>query len=167
MNKKNLIFLAAFVLVWLVWRWYRMPHVMAGEAVPDFQATLVTGEQMRFSDLKGKYVLLQFWGSWCGPCRRENPHLLALYNKYHDKGFEIFSVGIESNPQQWQNAIQRDGMIWKYHSSELQSFEGVVPKQFNVKSIPTTILVNHDGTIMGVNLDPDQIDKRLATALTK
>ncbi|MEI6409603.1 MAG: TlpA disulfide reductase family protein [Bacteroidota bacterium] len=167
MNKKNLIFLAAFILIWFAWRWYRMPHVRAGETVPDFQATLVTGEQMHFSDLKGKYVLLQFWGSWCGPCRRENPQLLALYNKYHDKGFEIFSVGVESNPQQWKNAMQHDGMIWKYHTSELQSFDGAIPKQFNIKSIPTTILVNNDGTIMGVDLDPDQIGKRLATALTK
>lgn len=167
MSKKNLLFIAAFALIGLAWYWYRTPHVRAGETVPDFQATLVTGEQLRMSDLRGKYVLLQFWGSWCGPCRRENPHLRALYDKFHAQGFEIFSIGIETNPIQWQRAMQQDGMIWKYHTSELKSFDGSIPVMFNIKSIPTTILVNTDGAIMGVDLDPEQIDKRLTNLLTK
>lgn len=167
MNKRTLIYIAAAVILAFVWYRYRLPRFVAGEKAPDIALATVDGARSKLSDLHGKFVLLQFWGSWCGPCRAENPYLLALYNKYHDQGFEIVSIGIESNAQNWQRAMLQDQMRWPYHSSDLKMFDGEIPKIFNIKSIPTTFLLNREGVIMGVSLEPDQIDKRLATALTK
>lgn len=166
MDKKTIIFLLVLISGAALWYKFRQPRFMAGETAPDFQATLLTGEQVRLSDLKGKYVLLQFWGSWCGPCRAENPHLLELYEKYHAKGFEIFSIGVETNPANWRRAIQKDGMVWKYHSADFKEFDGELTRLFNIKSIPATFLLNPEGKIMGVGLDPAQIENRLSTALT-
>lgn len=140
---------------------YRQPRFVAGEKAPEFSITLINGADVRLSDFRGKYVLLQFWGSWCGPCRAENPHLAALYQKHRKAGFEIISVAIEQNPQAWQRAIQSDGMVWKYHTAEFNQFDGPLAKMFNIHSIPATFLINPDGVIMGVNLDPGQMDKML------
>ncbi|MBC7775986.1 MAG: TlpA family protein disulfide reductase [Phycisphaerae bacterium] len=160
-HTRTLILLALLALVALIFYKYRQPRFVAGEKVPDFEVGLLTGERAKLSDLKGKYVLLQFWGSWCGPCRKENPELVALYQKYHDRGFGIFSVALEQNPRAWQNAIAQDGLIWKYHTMESAEFKGGRASQFNVKSIPATFLINREGVIMGVNLKPDYIDKML------
>lgn len=160
-NKRTLIILAALAVVAFIFYKYRQPRFMAGETTPDFEVALLNGERAKLSDLKGKYVLLQFWGSWCGPCRRENPELVAIYNKYHERGFEVFSVGIEQNAGAWQNAIVQDGMVWKYHTMESAEFDGGLAKQFNIKSIPALFLLNPDGVIMGVNLKPVYIDRML------
>ena len=166
MNKRTLLYIAAACVLAFTWYRYRMPRFVAGEKAPDIALSTLDGTASKLSDLQGKFVLLQFWGSWCGPCRAENPHLVDLYKKYHDKGFEIVSLGIESNAANWQRAIQQDQMTWPYHSSELNMFDGAIPKSFNIKSIPTTFLLNREGVIMGVSLEPDQIEKRLAAALT-
>lgn len=155
----------ALALIALLYYRYRQPRFIAGEKAPDFSVALSNGQTTRLSDLKGKYVLLQFWGSWCGPCRAENPYLAALYHRYHDRGFEIFSIAIEQNPAAWQRAIQQDGLEWTYHAVELNQFSGPVARLFNIKSIPATFLINPDGVIMGVNLPPSQIQKMLNTAL--
>lgn len=140
---------------------YRQPRFVAGEKAPDFSVTLANGEALRLSDLKGKHVLLQFWGSWCGPCRAENPHLAELYRRYQNTGFEIVSIAIEQNPRSWQRAIETDGMTWKYHAAEFSQFKGPVAQLFNVHSIPTTFLINPEGVIMGVRLSPEMIEKML------
>mgnify|MGYP001279829083 CR=1 FL=1 len=140
---------------------YRQPKFIAGEKAPDFSITLASGEEARLSGLLGKYVLLQFWGSWCGPCRAENPHLAGLYQKYHDSGLEIISIGIEQNPKAWQRAIATDGLVWKYHAIESSQFNGPLAKLFNIHSIPTTFLINPEGVIMGVNLDTEKMEKML------
>ena len=144
---------------------YRQPRFVAGEAAPDFQVTLIDGSNAHLSDTKGKFTLLQFWGSWCGPCRAENPYLVKLYNKYHDRGFEIFSIAIEQNARNWQRAISEDGMIWRYHSMEGSDFGGPISRHYNIKSIPTLFLLNPDGNIMSVNPSPDQLDKILGSSL--
>ena len=161
-NSRNLIILALIAVVALVFYWYRMPRFRAGESAPDFEVTLIDGQRAKLSDLRGKYVLLQFWGSWCGPCRHENHELVQLYQKYHDKGFEIFSIALDQNPRAWQAAILHDGMLWRYHTLESADFKGARAKQFNVHAIPTTFLVNKDGVIMGVDLKPEFIDRMLA-----
>lgn len=160
-NNRTLIILAALALVAFVFYKYRQPRFMAGEATPDFEVALLNGERAKLSDLKGKYVLLQFWGSWCGPCRRENPDLVAIYKKFHERGFEVFSVGIEQNDGAWKNAIEQDGLLWKYHTMESAEFDGGLAKQFNIKSIPALFLLNPEGVIMGVNLKPVYIDRML------
>jgi len=152
----------AFVLaVAFAWHQYRAPRYTAGEPAPDFKVTLKDGRTAQLSDLRGKYVLLQFWGSWCGPCRAENPHLAQLYRQYHEKGFEIFSIGIEKNQKAWEKAIQNDAMIWSWHTADFSSFNGAIAQQYRVKSIPATFLINPQGIIMGINFSPEQIEKIL------
>ena len=167
MNARNLkigLVLLGAVLIFLFYK-NRQPRFVAGEKAPDFTAVLANGQTIRFADLRGKYVLLQFWGSWCGPCRAENPHLAALYQRHRAQGFEIFSIGIEQKRSAWENAITNDGMAWPLHTVELDRFGGALPKLFNIHSIPATFLVNPNGIIMGVNLAPDRMDKMLQEAL--
>ena len=164
-NKPTFLIIILLLLVALIYVKYRQPRFVAGEQAPDFEVGLMNGERAKLSDLKGKYVLLQFWGSWCGPCRQENPELVALYQKYHEKGFEIFSVGIEPTERAWKKAIENDGLVWKYHTMESSEFNGGRAQQFNVHSIPTLFLINPEGVIMGVNLKPIYMDKMLREKL--
>ena len=162
------IFLVSIaVAAFFAWRQYRQPNFIAGDPVPDFTTTLLTGEQVRLSDLRGKYVLLQFWGSWCGPCRAENPQLVQLYQRYHERGLEIFSVGVEQSAATWQQAIRQDGLLWKYHTMEDRDFNGGLARQFNIHSIPTTFLLNPQGVIMGVDHDMDRLENVLNSLLPK
>jgi len=161
-HTRTLIIIALLAGLGYFFYQYRQPRFKAGENTPDFEVALMNGEQVKLSDLKGKYVLLQFWGSWCGPCRKENAELVPLYQKYHDRGFEIFSIGLEQNARAWQNAIVQDGLVWKYHTMESAEFIGGMAQQFNVKQIPTTFLISAKGVIMGVDLKPEYIDKMLS-----
>jgi len=167
MNARNLkigLLLLGAALAFFFY-YYRQPRFVAGEKAPDFTTVLADGKTARLSDLRGRYVLLQFWGSWCGPCRAENPHLRELYRQYQPKGFEIFSIGIERNQRSWQTAILNDGMDWPYHALELDYFGGELATLFHIKSIPATFLLNPDGVIMGVNRTPDQLGRMLEEAL--
>jgi thiol-disulfide isomerase/thioredoxin len=159
-----LIAAAALAIAFTIWK-YRQPRFGGGDQVPDIAMTLANGQLAKLSDLRGKYVLLQFWGSWCAPCRHENPHLIQLYQKYHQKGFEIFSIGIEFSDEAWKKAIINDKMEWPYHAMESVNFDGPLAKQFNIKSIPTTFLLNPEGVIMGVSLSPDYLEKMLSEKL--
>lgn len=162
--KISLFLLLSLIVAYVVYQ-YRQPRFIAGEKAADFTATLLNGQTAQLSDFRGKYVLLQFWGSWCGPCRAENPHLVDLYKKYHEQGFEIFSVAIEQNERRWQQAIAGDGLLWPYHTAEFDQFNGPIAQLFNIHSIPTTFLINPDGMIIGVRLRPAQIDDMLSAGL--
>jgi thiol-disulfide isomerase/thioredoxin len=162
-NLRWLLFAALAALIAFVVYRYRQPRFVAGEAVPDIQFALPDGSSARLHELRGRPVLLQFWGSWCGPCRAENPHLVELYERHHaSQGFEIFSVAIEQNPRSWQRAIEQDGMRWRYHTMEAGDFSGPLARQFNIHSIPSTFLLNKDGVITAVNPSPERIAKLLA-----
>jgi thiol-disulfide isomerase/thioredoxin len=158
---------AALLVAILIFAWYkyRQPRFIAGEKAPDFEVALADGQKARLSDLKGKYVLLHFWGSWCGPCRAENPHLAAIYQEYRGLGFEMFSIGIEQSGAAWRRAIESDGLAWRYQAMEPADFNGGVARMYNIKAIPATFLINPDGIIMGVNLPPEQIEKTLSQQL--
>jgi thiol-disulfide isomerase/thioredoxin len=162
---RNLLILVALLAAGYFWYSSRQPRYITGEAAADFEVTLLDGRTARLSDLRGRHVLLQFWGSWCGPCRAENRHLVKLYQKYHDRGFDIFSVGLESNERAWKLAIQQDSLLWPYHSVETTQFDGPVAKLYNIHSIPSTFLINAEGVIIGVDLLPSQMDKLLAQRL--
>lgn len=164
MSKTTFLRISAALLVLLLffgWFKYRQPRFIAGDKAPDFEIALADGQQVRLSDLKGKYVLLHFWGSWCGPCRAENPDLADIYKGYRGLGFEIFSIGIEQSEQAWQRAIERDSLAWRYHAMEPADFEGGVARLYNIKAIPATFLINPDGNIIGVNWPPEEIEKTL------
>jgi len=151
------VLLVVLVLGFIANYVYRLPKFDDGETAPQFTATLADGSEFALSNLKGKYVLLDFWGSWCAPCRRENPALVALYNKYSNKqyadasGFEIVSVAIETNEKNWSRAIKNDGLHWKNHIAQLDRFKSPIAVQYGVREIPTKYLLGPEGNIISVN----------------
>lgn len=129
--------------------------VAIGKAAPDIALPNPSGEVLTLSSLKGKVVLLDFWASWCGPCRRVNPELVAAYNKYKDKGFEIFSVSLDKDKAKWEGAIAQDGLKWKYHVSDLKFWDSAPAKVYGVQGIPQQYILDRDGKIMTI-LEPGQ-----------
>lgn len=133
-----------------------------GSQAPDFTLKSPKGETYQLSDLRGKVVLLDFWASWCKPCRAENPNLVNTYNKYKDQGFTVYSVSLDKNLEQWVQAIQQDGLTWPYHGSELKFWNCPVAKDYNVNSIPATFLLDENGNIIAKNLRGVALEQKLA-----
>jgi len=134
--------------------------LQTGGLAPDFTAKTPEGEEMSLSDLKGQYVLIDFWASWCGPCRRENPKVVKLYEKYHDKGFEILGVSLDNNKSKWAAAIEKDGLEWP-HISDLKGWQSGPAKIYGVRSIPSTVLLDKEGKILVRNLRAHQLKGEL------
>ena len=125
-------------------------------SLPDRDGNLV-----KLSDLRGQYVLIDFWASWCGPCRRENPNVVKLYNKYKDKGFDIYSVSLDKDVNKWKNAIQQDGLVWDNHVSDLMGWETSVMPIYGFTSIPHTVLIDEDGKIIDKKLRGPALEAKL------
>lgn len=121
------------------------------------------GVTRNLNALKGKYVLIDFWASWCGPCKNEMPNVVALYKKYKSKGFTIFSVSLDEDPSGWKEAIQTWGMIWPDHVSDLKGWKSDLPQRFQFDGIPYTVLLNPEGKIIGTNLRGQKLQDKLAT----
>lgn len=172
-NTQIIAFLVLILLVWLGFKWYKQPGVTAGIPAPEIVSTNPNGDSLKLSDLRGSWVLLDFWGSWCGPCRDANKKIVELYKKYANaefkdaKGFTVFSVGIEKNKESWLRAIAQDGLSWPYHVSYLDRFNDPAAKAYGIREIPATILISPKGNIMGVNLDYKLIDAQLSKSLKK
>ncbi|RMG85657.1 MAG: TlpA family protein disulfide reductase [Bacteroidetes bacterium] len=132
---------------------------IGGEA-PDFTMKTPDGEDLSLSDLRGKYVLIDFWASWCGPCRRENPNVVAMYEKYKDKEFEILSVSLDKQKDRWLQAIEKDGLTWR-HVSDLKGWQNEAAKTYGVRSIPHTVLVDKEGRIIARNLRGPNLEAKL------
>ncbi|MBK9689352.1 MAG: TlpA family protein disulfide reductase [Saprospiraceae bacterium] len=155
--KKPLIVLGLILLFFVGKHFYLAPKFSDGENVPTFSSKLADGSSFELSSLKGKYVLLQFWGSWCGPCRRENPELVQLYQDLHAQNFEIVSIGLEKNSQSWQKAITNDGLIWPYHILQDGSFNSPIATLYAVKQIPTLYLLGPDQRVILTNPTPIEV----------
>lgn len=136
-------------------------NVEVGNPAPDIWMDKVDGGEMKLSDLKGQYVLIDFWASWCGPCRRENPNVVRLYKKYKDKGFTVFSVSLDDNASNWKAAIESDELIWPNHVSDLLKWNSVVVQLYKFDGIPHTVLVDKKGTIIGKNLRGQDLENKL------
>lgn len=132
-----------------------------GATAPELAFPNPDGTIMKLSDLRGKVVLIDFWASWCGPCRRENPNVVNVYNKYKDKGFEIYSVSLDRDKNSWIKAIETDKLVWKNHVSDLKYWSSEAAKLYGVNSIPATFLIDKDGKIIGKNLRGEQLSNAL------
>ena len=128
---------------------------------PDFEEAMLDGKLMKLSDLKGKVVLLDFWASWCGPCRRENPNVVNLYKKYNKDGFTVLSVSLDKSKSSWEAAIEKDNLIWPYHVSDLQQWNSKVAKQYVVHGIPFTVLIDQEGKIIKTKLRGTELENEL------
>jgi peroxiredoxin len=119
-----------------------------GQPAPDIALTNPDGKVLKLSDLRGKIVLLDFWASWCGPCRRANPSVVTAYNKFNKKGFEIYSVSLDKDRDKWKDAIAQDHLDWQYHVSDLKSWGSQAAQLYQVQAIPQQFLIGRDGKII-------------------
>jgi peroxiredoxin len=139
----------------------RLRKLAIGALAPEISLPDPEGNIVTLSSLRGSYVLIDFWAAWCGPCRKENPNVLKLYKKYHDKGFEIYGVSLDRTKEDWLKAIEADGLIWP-QVSDLKYFQSVAALDYNINSIPATILLDKEGKIIAKNLRGKILEQKLA-----
>jgi thiol-disulfide isomerase/thioredoxin len=140
-------------------------QIAVGQMAPEIAFPNPDGETIKLSSLKGKLVLLDFWASWCKPCRMENPNVVRMYNKYKDKGFEVFSFSLDKDLSRWKNAIKQDGLIWPNHASDLKGWNTATIPMYGFNGIPFTVLIDKDGKIIETNLRGPALENKLISLL--
>ncbi len=133
---------------------------MVGFEAPELVGLTPDSTMYSLSSLRGKIVMIDFWASWCGPCRRENPNVVANYKKYHDKGFDILGVSLDREATSWKNAITQDGLPW-HHISDLKGWQSAHAQLYSISSIPATILLDREGKIIAKNLRGPELEAKL------
>ena len=132
-----------------------------GDLAPDIALPNPDGTTIKLSSLKGKVVLLDFWASWCGPCRRENPNVVKAYEKFNESGFTVYSVSLDRNKASWERAIQQDGLLWENHVSDLKHWQSEAAATYRVTGIPMAFLIDKEGRIIAKNLRGASLDNKL------
>jgi thiol-disulfide isomerase/thioredoxin len=142
------------------------PEAQAANAVaPEIALKNPSGKTIKLSSLRGKVVLIDFWASWCGPCRAENPNVVKLYNAYKDKGFTVYSVSLDDNQEAWKRAIAADGLIWPNHVSDLKGWQTPLTQLYQFNSIPHTVLIDKNGKIIETGLRGANLEQKLKSIL--
>ncbi|WP_214070541.1 TlpA disulfide reductase family protein [Mucilaginibacter sp. dw_454] len=137
-----------------------------GHKAPDFTIKDLDGKPIKLSDYKGKYVMLDFWASWCGPCRAENPNVVKAYAAYKDKGFNILGISLDLNKPEWQRAIETDKLTWK-HGSDLERFDGPTEHLYHIEGIPSNFIIDPQGIIVAKNVQGEALEDFLNKTFNK
>ncbi|HEY0030409.1 MAG TPA: TlpA disulfide reductase family protein [Bacteroidia bacterium] len=135
--------------------------IAPGTMAPEINMNTPEEKPLALSSLRGKVVLIDFWASWCGPCRAENPNVVKAYNKYKSKGFDIYSVSLDKDMDKWKQAIMADKLSWKSHVCDFKFWQSPVVALYNFNSIPTNVLIDKEGKIIAKNLRGEELDKKL------
>jgi len=138
--------------------------VDVGTEAPEIEMKTPQDKNLALSSLRGKYVLIDFWASWCGPCRKENPNVVRMYYKFKDKGFDIFSVSLDQEKDSWVQAIEKDGLTWN-HVSDLQFWNSAAAAAYGVQGIPATFSLDKEGKIIAKNLRGEELERKLTEIL--
>ncbi|MBT1686568.1 TlpA family protein disulfide reductase [Fulvivirgaceae bacterium PWU37] len=144
----------------------RMKVLSIGQVAPEIALPDTTGKVVKLSSLKGKYVLVDFWAKWCGPCRQENPNVVRAFHKFKDQGFTVFGVSLDRNKKDWVQAIKQDGLAWT-HVSDLKYWQSEAAKTYNITGIPFSLLLDPDGKIIAKNLRGAALDNKLNEIFAK
>ncbi len=137
-----------------------------GHAAPGFTITGMDGKPVKLSDYKGKYVMLDFWASWCAPCRQENPNVVKLYNQYKSKGLNILGISLDEDKSAWQDAVNIDRLTWQ-HASDLKKFDGATERLYHIEAIPSNFIIDPQGNIVAKNVTGKDLEDFLNKTFAK
>jgi thiol-disulfide isomerase/thioredoxin len=175
MKKPGILFLILILSAYTTYAQPAKPELgtRIGNLAPEIIEKTPDGKQIKLSDTKGKLVLLDFWASWCGPCRRENPVVVAAYHKYKNKrfvngkGFVVFNVSLDRNETAWKNGIETDRLEWPYHVSDLKGWYSKHAAIYGVRQIPSNFLIDGNGVIIATNIKGPALEATLEKYLRK
>jgi thiol-disulfide isomerase/thioredoxin len=159
LNPKIIISLLSFIFLFVsLTSWAQETN--RKYSVPEIKLPDINGQMFDVATLRGKYVLVEFWASWCGPCRIQNPALRKIYKKFHDKDFEIVAISLDTDVLKWKKAVEKDKLTW-IHLGDLKSGEQSIANKWGINAIPFNFLIDKEGKIIAYDLKPKELGRKL------